>query len=705
MASRRRAAPTPPPGPPSQLDRPEISACATRPRASPWCSAWPMPASRSPHAAGPGFLHAGAASTTAAPLGPQWQSYINRPEEVGTPAEGVSAVARHRAALQATTENSGTLTNRGDGIYIYRFATNLRNVTAPLAVRLRRQRGAPRRHRVPRRRGSLPTQPRLHLGPAGGELSVPRKIVDNAQCNECHASWRRTAARAPRRDYCVTCHNPGSGDAQSGNSVDFKTDDPQDPCGRDAAERQAGHPYVIWGFQQQPRTTSRRSSSRSRSPTAASATAATAPRRPPATPGSSTRRSRPAARATTTSPSPSPSRAGSTRTRGGPACPSPQRARAATPRPSSRRATRASTTRPNNPGRPADVPVVSYELLGLDAVAGAQPVVTFRVLVNGAPADLRQACRPSFEPGHAPRAPSGPRLHVAWRSPEGSVGDAVGLQQRRQRRYSSAASRGAVRQHSSPTLSANADGSYTTGAGRPRHVPAGVIHVSVGIEGLLLLRARRGAAEELGPDSVVAGARRRPPRREIVDLAKCDACHDRLTAHGDNRVNNIEICVLCHNPNATDNGRRPANAEPDAIDGLPEQAIDFRQMIHKIHRGEELTEAQLRHLRLRRTGPNDFKEVRFPGTVENCLICHNEDTFRCPSTPTRSPRPSSPAPIVATRSTTPTSRRPAPRAPAATTAARPWRTPRPRPRGYSTTAARHRARRLRRSATAGRAAT
>ena len=38
------------------------------------------------------------------------------------------------------------------------------------------------------------------------------------------------------------------------------------------------------------------------------------------------------------------------------------------------------------------------------------------------------------------------------------------------------------------------------------------------------------------------------PRRPIVDIAKCDNCHKQLALHGNNRVDNVELCAACHNP-------------------------------------------------------------------------------------------------------------------------------------------------------------
>ena len=41
-------------------------------------------------------------------------------------------------------------------------------------------------------------------------------------------------------------------------------------------------------------------------------------------------------------------------------------------------------------------------------------------------------------------------------------------------------------------------------------------------------------------------------RRLVVDIAKCDVCHDVLSLHGNNRTDEPGVCAVCHNPNATD---------------------------------------------------------------------------------------------------------------------------------------------------------
>ena len=78
------------------------------------------------------------------------------------------------------------------------------------------------------------------------------------------------------------------------------------------------------------------------------------------------------------------------------------------------------------------------------------------------------------------------------------------------------------------------------------------------------------------------------PRRQVVDINKCNGCHSVLSLHGENR-NQIEQCVLCHNASETDKAYRGIAQNPNDK-AQPPQAIDFAYMIHRIHTGENLQE-------------------------------------------------------------------------------------------------------------------
>jgi OmcA/MtrC family decaheme c-type cytochrome len=119
------------------------------------------------------------------------------------------------------------------------------------------------------------------------------------------------------------------------------------------------------------------------------------------------------------------------------------------------------------------------------------------------------------------------------------------------------------------------------------------------------------------------------PRRQVVDINKCNGCHEFLSLHGENR-NQIEQCVLCHNPSETDKARR-GSAQNPADKEQPPQAINFAYMIHRIHTGENLAEQGAGYTVVGFGGShNDFSEVRYPafstsgspGDTRNCEMCH-----------------------------------------------------------------------------------
>lgn len=111
------------------------------------------------------------------------------------------------------------------------------------------------------------------------------------------------------------------------------------------------------------------------------------------------------------------------------------------------------------------------------------------------------------------------------------------------------------------------------------------------------------------------------PRRMIVDDANCEECHGDLMLHGGNRRNATDYCQMCHQPQADDSPFRPAGETP--------HTIDFKFLIHRIHRGEELT----RDFTI--TGfngsQNNYNHVLFPGDLRNCSKCHEGNSFEIPT--------------------------------------------------------------------------
>jgi len=117
-------------------------------------------------------------------------------------------------------------------------------------------------------------------------------------------------------------------------------------------------------------------------------------------------------------------------------------------------------------------------------------------------------------------------------------------------------------------------------------------------------------------------------RRVVVDIAKCNDCHDGsgagLAFHGNNRTSEPTVCALCHNPDATDIRQRPADPGTTP-DGKVEETIDFKRMIHGIHAGGDLEEGLVLYGFGGRA--HDYSTVGFIGNNKNCLTCHEPGTY------------------------------------------------------------------------------
>jgi OmcA/MtrC family decaheme c-type cytochrome len=115
----------------------------------------------------------------------------------------------------------------------------------------------------------------------------------------------------------------------------------------------------------------------------------------------------------------------------------------------------------------------------------------------------------------------------------------------------------------------------------------------------------------------------------------CLECHETIEGHGGSRVNNVQVCLFCHNPNKSSSGRtvNPATANPETVAVLgpdplawPEATNNFKNMIHGIHAA---TDRPYEFVRNRLNGIYyNWSEVTFPGDLKNCTKCHIGDTYR-----------------------------------------------------------------------------
>lgn len=218
--------------------------------------------------------------------GEQWVSYINRTEDpvcrtiqdvekstnacstfsTETDPELIPDSARKvqdpqatgkRAVAQATTENNGVLSAGSDGTFTYVFATDLGTPSALTGVhRACIQFSLP----APVANACIDFVPALladsATAPMGTSLHADfyttysgRKIATEASCNSCHANLALHGGGRTQIEYCVACHNPGTVDANSENSLDLKVLVHKLHNGRNLPSKTDDLlSYKIWGY-------------------------------------------------------------------------------------------------------------------------------------------------------------------------------------------------------------------------------------------------------------------------------------------------------------------------------------------------------------------------------------------------------------------------------------------------------------------------
>jgi OmcA/MtrC family decaheme c-type cytochrome len=572
-----------------------------------------------------------------------WQSYIIRTQDAatGSPGEGTTIV-------QANRESGGTLVDNQNGSYTYTFKNDITNVVCdppecvdadgnPLDLSYQPS----LTHRLGIQTvGDLPMVNGLYtfVPATGAVVASGREIVKTEMCNECHNELEIHDARI-ETGYCVTCHNPGSTDPSSGNTVDFKVMVHKIHRGEFLPSVVAGGEYAIWGysgkhdysdvvFPQDIRNCTKCHDGSD-----------------PETPQGDAWQT------------PSIAACGSchedvdfSNHNGIPvtddqclSCHKPGFAPTVT----------------EAHEIPAQLARANYQFNILDVTGGTTPSIQISVTdpisstpydlttdpftgngarlaviigwgmtdfdntggttQTGPPVDKPTAAMPiSIDPVDAcGAAPSDPDWTCTPDSPTPGI-------------YTLA------RAPASPL-----PGTGTGRVGFEGHVAADFTTPTVFDDEVPVTSVVR--------DFVLTGTL--TPRRQVVDIAKCDNCHDFLSLHGGNRNDEPAICVICHNPNATDIGRRPISTDTPVLtttDGKVEEAIDFKTLIHGIHAGAQTNYDGSKAHGFREKGlvvwgypgapcdafgdplgscEHDFSHVRFPGILQDCETCHLSGTY------------------------------------------------------------------------------
>jgi OmcA/MtrC family decaheme c-type cytochrome len=418
--------------------------------------------------------------------------------------------------------------------------------------------------------------------PDGQAVTDTWDKTTNAACNNCHNTLSAHGGSRQDIKLCVTCHQPQTTDPDTGNTVDFKVMVHKIHRGEDLPSVQAGTPYVIWGnnssihdFSDVVFPQDIRNCVRCHTPEATQSHVwYTFPSR--AACGSchdnvnfDTGENHPAG------PYPDDSQCASCH------------------RPAGDREFDASVMGAHT------VPYKSTQLKGLNAEIlsvsnarpGQHPTVEFRITENDgtfvAPSSL------------------GTSLNLLMGGPTTDYA----IQPFREQAQGATVSGNKASYTFTNPIPADATGSWAFSIEARRDVA--VAFPPPGDDTI-----REAAFNPIHYESVQGGAA--APRREVVDIALCNTCHDRLAFHGGQRLNTQE-CVMCHNPNFTDGE-------------VPAESLDFKLLVHRLHRGRDLTQPYL-----------DFNHLRFPGDLRDCATCHFDGTWEVPenarpgSLPTQTP--------------------------------------------------------------------
>jgi len=543
----------------------------------------------------------------------EWQSYVTR-DDGGIPD------------VQATTETAtaGTFVDNNDGTYVYTFASALTDYPAgPVYDESKTHRiGIEIRGQAPISSNGIVT-----FVPAGGDPVTERRIVDNDTCNACHDRLEFHGGPRTDVDYCVTCHNPSSIDGDTGNTVDMKALIHNIHAGRDGyiiiGHNDSVHDYsdIVWTqdirncqscHEENDENTPQASNWRLVQNRASCGTCHYDDGIPDSGHDYAIEDGIHPAGLVFTDDTQCVTCHGPDATIGG-----------------------GSLQVAVVHLIPTQIASLAFEyniLSVTNTAVGESPVVQFSVTdpTNGdAPYDIQS----DPEWTTCTFGESRLAISVGWDTTD----------------YTNTGSGNTPAQPVSMnpltacggTSTDNLDGTFTVTS--PLAVPAGTTgtlavtmdgHPAVDIDGTI----ERIAVTNAVFYAVVTDTTP-VPRRNAIAIEKCDDCHNQLTIHGNNRTDEPEVCVVCHNPNATDVNRRVAGSEcdigrppgtngPDDPGvpglGLDDQTIDFKRMIHLLHASGE-TGVPYGVCGFGNTA--HVFDVHYPGHLNNCEGCHEADGY------------------------------------------------------------------------------
>lgn len=589
----------------------------------------------------------------------QWQSYIYvtanpAPASAGTASDPVVGTT---PLPQATTEaaSSGTLVDNGDGTYQYTFKTDLSAVAGvsydPTLV-----------HRVGFEIRGITNattaatvnanSPVYTFQPSTGATTGidTNAIVDDTTCLNCHQQLAFHGGARTEVAYCVMCHNPSSFDPSSGNTIDFKVMFHKIHMGVHLPSVQAGGHYYIFGFRNSINDYS--SIVFPTDTTNGPDTCTTCHNQSdPNTPDTVNWQNIPSIEACgschdnvnfTTGANHSSANLGNLTDNDCATCHGPN-ANVSVAEGNTEVSIQVASAHTNLVERNKVLAYsqanFAYNINSID-LSGPHPTVTFTV-TN--PSTKQPWNILSDEPfTYCSPATTSMAAVPSWSTTDYTNASSSGFYAAEAQPPSTTLTCGSD-PNGTPTQ--NADGSFTATLAA---LPAGLTgSLGISIQGFPAHDFNDGLGpQELIVPSAIAYAgitdTTAVPRRTVVDVANCDKCHQVLVAHGNHRVDNVQVCVQCHNPDATDLAVRQSLgiSAANAVDGANEQPLDFKYMIHALHDGNVRAAAGAPYVIYNSHLPSPFYDnwidiTPFPGALNNCLGCHESGSYY-PQDPTSS---------------------------------------------------------------------
>jgi OmcA/MtrC family decaheme c-type cytochrome len=316
---------------------------------------------------------------------------------------------------------------------------------------------------------------------------------------------------------------------------------------------------------------------------------------------------------------------------------------------------------PNNPELAPGAKKVEYEIASVTLNASNQPVVKFRVLVDGAPLNLKTLPTSEIAIGSV-------NMKLAWSAPMPAPANAangpaiakpldwnnLGLQAASRTYWNNAVTLN-LRAYDQPpgfNLSTagliasltgpDTEGYFTTAPGinpaSPLAFPADATLKAVAIESYLAINGMNisGKSALKGVDGA------NTLRRVIVNIDNCNTCHERVGFHSNaGRMNNPDYCATCHNPEITSSNIFAGFADyTGETRFFSQKSNNFKDMIHSIHAGaERKAQDSSNPFNFIRGNPNAtggngpmvFEDVVYPAQIADCQTCHVAGSYRVPA--------------------------------------------------------------------------